>query len=683
MAETVEIPQPVSSGAVDHPDAAQSGTPQIPPPPAGAMDSSPLPAAPAGALDTPPSKPEPSMLSKIGHAGSDLFQGLGEGVLDTVHGTGEIIRKGLNAVDTPSPGLSDLITGHKPQGLGDRLIPPSGQAALEKIATPENTTQMVGYGGENLAEFILGDEALKGLSMAEKFKQIAGVTSILEKSPALMKALQMGVDVSKATGELGAEAKAAIQKYPLLAKFVGVGMDAIRQGVVQGAQTTVKSGGDVKKAAGEGATTAATSAVLGGAFGLLGRAADKAGEAGNAVKTASEMGQAAPTKLEMGEKVSGQVRKAEEGMHSDFESGIQDLKSKIGDATTPYEGSPLQQAAANANEGRADVSSIKKTTLGKAFEGINGGSERTQKMLAEMTHPNASGPLTIDELIQRRQQLGEKIGQITKGATTSTDRADVGVYRALRDGIDDTIDKLAKDSGSPEASQDYQALRAAYRDKVKLFQEPIIRSLMEEGVDRGTALDNAGKELLAGKKVLDKVNTLEQVIGTQGVKDFGQHIITGLMADSSADGQINPAKFVKNWKKIDMLSPEVKNKLFDMGAVQDNFTKLSKDLKSAANYQKLARVGLFTGTGGMSHGLPLVLGLIAGSSMEDARAFLDKIGNSPAMWSAFRTAGELSQKAATSPAMSLAKSAAVKGTGSALSNVLQGASAPLSSEDNQ
>lgn len=668
------IPVPLSSGATDNPNAPQSGAPAVP---AGFGDTPPAPPAPAGFSDTRPTEPEPSMLSKIRTFAKDTIGNFGAGAMDTVEGGIEAAHKGIHAV--------------LPEKIAEALSPESGMTAEKKIAEPLTRAEgsigakIIGYGGENLAEFLLGDEALKSLSIADKFAHISAVAKVLEQSPRLMKALQMGTDVGKAAGELSPEARAAIQKEPVLARLIGTAMDAVRQGAVQGAQTTVKSGGDVKKGVEEGATTAAASGFLGGAFGLLGRAADKAGEAGNAVKTASEMGQAAPTKLEMGEKVADQVRKAEEGMHSDFESGIQNLKSKIGDATTPLEGSPLQQAAANAMEGRADTPSIKKTTLGKAFEGINGGSEKTLKALSEITNPNASGPLTIDELVQRRQQLGEAIGNITKGNTTAENRADVGVYRALRDGIDDTIDKLAKDSGSPEASQDYASLRAAYRDKVNLFKEPIIRSLTEEGVGRGTALDNAGKELLAGKNKLDKISTLEQVIGPQGVKDFGQHIAANVLADASSEsGQINPATFVKKWKQIDALSPEVKQKLFDMGGAQDGLTKLSKDLKSAAAYQKLARMGVVGAVpGALTGGWGLALGVLSEVAPDKIGPLLDKVANSPRLWSAFRTAGELSQKAATSPAVSLAKSAAVKGTGSALSNVLQGASAPLSSEDNQ
>src|SRR6204780_169852 len=204
----------------------------------------------------------------------------------------------------------------------------------------------------------------------------------------------------------------------------------------------------------------------------------------------------------------------------------------------------------------------------------------------------------IDELIQYRQQLGEKIGQLTKGATSSADRADVQVYQKLRDGIDDTIQGLAKQSGKPEAAQDYDALRAAYKDKVKLFQSPAMQAMSAPGVASDTKLDNAAKYLLSGGNKLDKVNTLTETIGEPAVKDLGKGIIQKQLADASTDGQINPAKFVKNFKQIDNLPPEVKEKIFDTAGAYAGLEKLSSDLKSAANYQKLVRAGVLSAASG-------------------------------------------------------------------------------------
>lgn len=687
MAEPVAIPTPVSNGTTDVPS-----TP--PPAPAGFSDTPPsAPPVPAGFSDT-PHESGPNPLASLVSNGQEKT-----GAEQFVENTGENFLKGIESTTT---GIGKLI--HKIPGIGEKIIPSAGLKAEETQSSnlagglPE---KIIGYGGENLAEFMLGDEALKGLSLADKFAHISGVMKILEKSPRLMKALQMGTDIGKATGELGPAEQEALKKSPILARLVGHGMDAVRQGVTQAAQTEVKSGGDTKKAAEEGATMAATSGVLGGAFGLLGRGAEKAGEAGKAVQEASEAGAGAPTKVEIGQKVASQIQDADAKMHGDFEAGIQDLKGKLGDAKVPYKDSPLQKAAKATLEGITDKQTVPgkeevskildesgqpivkqgepttvRTTKGvlKEFGNLAGGSPESKNLLTSLADPKKAGDLTIDELVQRRQQLGEKIGQLTKGATSSADRADVQVYQKLRDGIDQTIDSLAKNSGSPEASQDYAALRNAYKGKVNLFKEPVIKA-MQEG-----DLDNAGKYLLAGGKTLDKLNTLEQVIGKDGVKQFGQHIAQSAMADATSEsGQINPAKFAKGWKKIDALAPEVKARLFDMTGAADGLDKLSKDLKSAAGYQKLVRGGILGSTGALTHGWGLMLGLLGHADMPGATALLDKVANSPKMWSAFRTAGSLSEKVAASPAARRAGTAVTYGAGSALSNVLQGAAQPLSS----
>jgi hypothetical protein len=671
-----QIPAPPSGTTVQAQPQAQPAGGQIPPPPSGDI----VMVQPAS---TESGQPEESTLGKIGDVAGDVSSGFGNALMDTVHGIGTLLNK------VP--------------GVGETLAPTEGLAAEKKgIQSPEGTAQWVGYGGENLAEFMLGDEALKGLSMADKFKQISGAMGLLEKSPRLMRAIQMGADVGKATGELGEEAKALIQKNPLLARLVGAGMDALRQGAVAGAQETAKTGSP-EKGLKAGVEQGATSGVLGAAFGTLGRVAEKAGEAGKAVQEASEAGKNAPSALDIGQKVADQINDAETKMHGDFESGIQKLKGDLGDQKVPYQGSPLQKAAKATLEGITDKQIVPgkteatgvldefgqpitkqgadttvRTTKGALpeFGSLAGGSPESKNILTALADPKKTGDLTIDELIQRRQQLGEKIGVLTKGGTSSADRADVQVYQKLRDGIDDTIANLAKKSGKPEAAQDYDALRSAYKDKVKLFQSPAMQAMSAPGVASDVKLDNAAKYLLQGGNKLDKINTLTETIGEPAVKDLGKGILQSKLAEASAGGQINPAKFVKNFKQIDQLPPEVKEKLFDSGDAQKGLDKLSGDLKTAANYQKLIRAGIVLNP---VSGMGLLLGSLASGDAEGARELLDKIANRPGMWSAFRTAGKIG---ATLEASSAARRVGTAAKG-ALGNVLQGATEPLSQPEDQ
>ena len=375
MAETVDIPQPIASAATDHPDPNQA--PATPPPlPEGATSEPPsAPPLPEGASAHPPESTENGQdggMDKTGAAGLAQYAG----------NVGVGAAKGL---ESTAEGIGSLI--HKIPGIGDKIVPGEGLTAMQKQSTPEGSDQWVGYGGENLAEFMLGDEALKGLSMADKFKQISDVMGILEKSPRLMRMLQMGVDVGKAQAELGPEEQAALKKSPMLARLVGAGMDAIRQGAVQGAQTLTKTGGDVGEAAKQGTETGVASGVLGGAFGLLGRAAEKAGEAGKAVQQASEVGKTAQTAEETTKGLADKINAAEQQMHGDFETGIQKLKGDLGDQKVPYQGSPLQKAAQEALQGKTEAKGV----LGGGLQNIAGGSDQSRKLLTEWADQSQDG----------------------------------------------------------------------------------------------------------------------------------------------------------------------------------------------------------------------------------------------------------------------------------------------------
>lgn len=99
---------------------------------------------------------------------------------------------------------------------------------------------------ESAGEFMMGDEALKGLSYVDKLKQVLPALKVLEKSPMLAKAVDA----------------------------------AIQQGTVGGAQALAKTGGDVGTAAETGAATGAFGGVLNaaaeGAAGFLAKRAPAA-----------------------------------------------------------------------------------------------------------------------------------------------------------------------------------------------------------------------------------------------------------------------------------------------------------------------------------------------------------------------------------------------------------------------
>jgi len=184
-------------------------------------------AQPAAASTSPPS----NVVNPAAKVGMDLLKGVGEGVADTVHGTGELIRRGLNAVGNLNP------NGNPNQG--DTLIPPSGQQSLNDLATPTNTAQKVGKTAEDVGEFVAGDEALKTLSLGKRALEAANLAEKYEKASPFV--------------------KAAIEHT----------MNAVRQGTVAGTQQTAKTG-DVGAGLAAGGAAAASNVVVGPALDLAG-----------------------------------------------------------------------------------------------------------------------------------------------------------------------------------------------------------------------------------------------------------------------------------------------------------------------------------------------------------------------------------------------------------------------------
>lgn len=162
------------------------------------------------ATPTPQPSDNEGLLTKAADAVGNTIEGVGKGALQTLSGTDEFARQHLPAFLTNS----DL-------GFGK----PADLAHVREMASPTGTAQKVGAGIEDLTEFLLGDEALKGASLSERLLNAGKTAKVIENSP-----------------RLTAVVKAGIQ--------------ALRGATIGGTQAGLKSGGDV------GST--ATGAVAGG-----------------------------------------------------------------------------------------------------------------------------------------------------------------------------------------------------------------------------------------------------------------------------------------------------------------------------------------------------------------------------------------------------------------------------------
>ena len=147
------------------------------------------------------------------------FTGVGTGVLKAAGQTANTVSRLIH-------GAGEAI--HK--GAGEAIVPQAGIDSAEQMETTHGASEGVGAGIENIAEFMMGDEALKGLSLGAKLSKVAPVLKALEKSSPRM---------------------------------VQVISDAIRHGSVATGQG-LAHGEDVGTAAGQGAMTALASGAFGG-----------------------------------------------------------------------------------------------------------------------------------------------------------------------------------------------------------------------------------------------------------------------------------------------------------------------------------------------------------------------------------------------------------------------------------
>jgi hypothetical protein len=105
---------------------------------------------------------------------------------------------------------------------------------------PHTIAGMTGYGLENIAEFALGDEAVKGMSVAEKFSHLAPLMKTMEKYPRIAQAVQtglkaMGIGTAQA-GLHGADTTGALESGAVTGLTAGAldgGLGALQHGAAK------------------------------------------------------------------------------------------------------------------------------------------------------------------------------------------------------------------------------------------------------------------------------------------------------------------------------------------------------------------------------------------------------------------------------------------------------------------
>src|SRR5438105_8598500 len=102
-----------------------------------------------------------------------------------------------------------------------------GPGATKVETESSNATQGIGKGIEDILEFVGGDEALKGLSWAQKFKALAPVAELLEKYPALAKAAHVGSTALRSGTVAAGQAVAKGSEHPVAAGVAGAAASGV------------------------------------------------------------------------------------------------------------------------------------------------------------------------------------------------------------------------------------------------------------------------------------------------------------------------------------------------------------------------------------------------------------------------------------------------------------------------
>ena len=160
-------------------------------------------------------------------------------------------------------GIGDTV--NTLSGLISRVAPsvvrPQDVNAVKTATASTNTMQTVGKVGESIAEFFLGDEALKGLSVAERLGLATKVSKLAESNPMIAKIIGHGLTAVRggavtagqqlahgatpgeaataggiATG-LGAGAGAATDIMPAIKTAINGGQSTVSEAIQDAAQT--------------------------------------------------------------------------------------------------------------------------------------------------------------------------------------------------------------------------------------------------------------------------------------------------------------------------------------------------------------------------------------------------------------------------------------------------------------
>lgn len=629
-----------------------------------------------GNLDT--NTPNDNVLTHIGKGVAAVGAGVGKGVLDTLSGTA-----GLVGADSLKQRFDE------------------GRAELDKDNAANPTLNNIGYGSETLAEFMLGDEALKGLSFADKLAAVSKTAKVLESSPRLINALKIGART------------------------------AARQGTIQAVQTGLRTDGSLADRAKAGLVTGTETGVVGGVLGGVGNLLEdtlsSAAKAAKGVPKLQNIAATAKSSPDVIQALSERIGASEDALHQTYENGINDLKTRLAGTEVDPTDNPMQakakellvepipadhpavaQAVKTANAG---MDAKTKTLLETLANGNDPAAEAARdEELAEKAkeaaankpsglvdaqgkplgspkpldvepEPIPARPYNIDDLIKLRQTIRQAANNYEPSDLNARTLRSL-LWDAKANGgkggsaIDDTIAKLAEQSDDPSAVADYKNLRSNYRDHINDFQDPLIQKIrdgkLDDAASQYVGIKRTGSNLPPASKVVYNTDVLRNILGDDGLHQFGKEVFNTMLSNATTDGNVDYIKFINLWNKVNDQS-KGSDGIFNLGDAKNGLAQLAKDAQAAATLQRVAKLGLGA-AGGVAAGytgavIPNALAIILGLTVADGRGvvagrqMLDSMANSPHLWQAALRAGKIA------PAIPMAATAATGLAGQAINSV--------------
>ena len=439
-------------------------------------------------------RPQPEGMAARFGAYNELGQGVIKGAKETVQGV-------VGAADTAANWINRKL------GTSELHAPTPFEGQDLEAKTP---TESLGKGMEGLAEFVLGDEALKGLSLVEKAKHLGDAGKLLEKSPKLAKAVEIGVN-------------------------------ALRQGTVGGAQT-LAHGGTLGEALTTGAVVGGTGVILEGAgqgvkavknFITRGAQAEELGQ--NLVKGLTE----GATPEQVAKTVASNLDTVEQKMYADYDKGWQSISAQGQNVPVKIAGSPVQQAAKDLlSDSRLPES------VSTNLKGVIPDSDKLEPFLTQLSDSNET--FTWDQTEATRQKIGETIRKLPYDSPIRPDLI------KLRSAIDDTLEKAAESANNPELSDQIKSLRGKYAETKSALEERAIVALRDKNPD-------AVADVLRNKSSVHNVNTLRRLIGPQNMKAVEGSILDKMIQNASKNGELQGRQLYRDFNK---LGPDAKQAIW-------------------------------------------------------------------------------------------------------------------------